>query len=396
MKAYRRILPREIEDAIDSYIRNKEDLLSDDATRSEDALRRYNAKSKDIRAPFSRDADRIIHTRAYARYIDKTQVFYLVENDHITHRVLHVQLVSKIARTIGRSLRLNEDLIEAIALGHDIGHIPYGHIGEECLSRICSMHHIGGFHHNVQSVRSLQEIEDRDLTLQVLDGILCHNGEAYDNVLIPDRRCDWNIFDQKMERANETGETPPPMSREGCVVRAADTIAYISRDLEDAIEVNLIAGFFELPDEVREVLGDDHPMIIDTLIKDLIQSTLSQGSDAVSYSDEVDSALQILKKFNYEHIYFNPRLAAQKPKIQNMYACVYEELLEDVKMQKRRSSIFRDFIEAKWINPKYVERSSEPELVRDYIAGMTDRYFEKVFKERVLPQKTDSRFFDAS
>jgi len=120
--------------------RGTEALFSIHATRSTQAVRRKNRKPDDIRTPFSRDADRIIHTRAYTRYIDKTQVFYLVENDHITHRVIHVQLVSKIARTIGRSLRLNEDLIEAIALGHDIGHIPYGHFGESCLSALCEEH----------------------------------------------------------------------------------------------------------------------------------------------------------------------------------------------------------------------------------------------------------------
>ena len=136
---------------------------------------------KNVRTTFFHDTDSVIHSRAYTRYIDKTQVFYLIENDHITHRVLHVQLVSKIARTIGRFLRLNEDLLEALSLGHDVGHAPYGHDGEEYLKNFCKKMRIGTFAHNAQSVRLFTEIENfgkgLNLTLQVLDGILCHNGE---------------------------------------------------------------------------------------------------------------------------------------------------------------------------------------------------------------------------
>lgn len=157
-----RTLETGLESAIRTVAGKHEALLSPLAATSADAMRRHNRAAEDIRTPYSRDADRIIHTRAYTRYIDKTQVFYLVENDHITHRVIHVQLVSKIARTIGRCLRLNEDLIEAIALGHDIGHIPYGHFGETCLSALCEQYCIGKFFHNVQSVQFLDRIEDQD------------------------------------------------------------------------------------------------------------------------------------------------------------------------------------------------------------------------------------------
>ena len=150
----------DLESTIRKYISKRDALLSPLAATSADAVRRHNRKADDILDTVYRDADRIIHTRAYTRYIDKTQVFYLVENDHITHRVIHVQIVSKIARTIGRCLRLNEDLIEAIALGHDIGHIPYGHFGETCLSALCEQYGIGKFFHNVQSVQFLDRIED--------------------------------------------------------------------------------------------------------------------------------------------------------------------------------------------------------------------------------------------
>ncbi|MDG6251546.1 HD domain-containing protein, partial [Methanocalculus sp.] len=147
------ITPDELLASTRAYLERREALFSKNATRSSDAIRRYDRKKEDIRSPYSRDADRILHSRAYARYIDKTQVFSLLENDHITHRVLHVQLVSKISRTVGRSLHLNEDLLEAIALGHDIGHIPFGHFGEKCLSSICEGEGLGSFKHNIQGVR---------------------------------------------------------------------------------------------------------------------------------------------------------------------------------------------------------------------------------------------------
>ncbi len=243
------------ESSIRSYIHKREALLAPLAAISADAVRRHNRKPDDIRTPYSRDADRIIHTRAYTRYIDKTQVFSLVENDHITHRVIHVQLVSKIARTIGRCLRLNEDLIEAIALGHDIGHIPYGHFGESCLSAVCEQHGIGRFFHNVQSVQFLDRIEDCDLTMQVLDGILCHNGEADDVKISPEPCTDWLEFDRKVQDNADGRRSMAPMTLEGCVVKFADTIAYIGRDLQDAREVGLIGNGVPLPQECRDILG---------------------------------------------------------------------------------------------------------------------------------------------
>ncbi len=218
---------------------SRENLLSEFATKSSDSTRRIE-EPDEVRSKFFRDSDRIIHSKAYTRYIDKTQVFYLFENDHITHRVLHVQMVSKIARQIGRALDLNEDLIEAIALGHDIGHAPYGHEGETYLSELCKKHGIGGFHHNVQSVQFLDQIENQNLTLQVLDGILSHDGESYNQVLTPNRNKSWDILDKEIEaKINENIELTP-MSLEGCVVRMADTISYVGRDIEDAIRMGLV------------------------------------------------------------------------------------------------------------------------------------------------------------
>jgi dGTPase len=225
----------------------EERFLSPLAAHSNDGIRRFPDERIDTghRQNYAADSDRILHSLAYTRYIDKTQVFYLVDNDHITHRVLHVQLVSKISRTIGRFLGLNEDLIEAIALGHDIGHCPFGHDGEAYLSELCEGRGIGRFQHNIQSVRFLDKIERKgrgwNLTLQVLDGILCHDGEIHTQALSPQRQKTFDTLDQEIANKAADPDLPvTPMTLEGCVVRMADTISYIGRDIEDAIRLNLI------------------------------------------------------------------------------------------------------------------------------------------------------------
>ncbi|KQC04607.1 MAG: phosphohydrolase [Methanoculleus sp. SDB] len=368
-----------------------ESLLSPFAQKSEAAVRRFNRKEPDVRSAYSRDADRILHSRAYTRYIDKTQVFYLVQNDHITHRVLHVQLVSKIARTIGRVLRLNEDLIEAIALGHDIGHAPYGHVGEDCLSRICRDQGIGGFFHNAQSVAFLDSIEDQDLTLQVLDGILCHNGESGDTALAPDLCGGFEAFDRRLERV-AAGEDLHPITLEGCVVRIADTIAYSGRDLEDAREVGLIRGDDEEGWHWTRVLGTDNGMIVDTLIWDLLLNSDSDGNPHIRFSEDVAGALADLRRFSTLNIYENPKLTAERGKIDRMYRTLFETCLEDVVRENTDSRIFKEFIGQAWVSPRYRKNADPAEMVRDYIAGMTDRYFEKRFEEITMPRKIEGAF----
>ncbi|MDG6256991.1 MAG: HD domain-containing protein [Methanomicrobiaceae archaeon] len=379
-------------DEITTYIREKEALLSPDAARNDDAVRRHNRTPDDIRTRFSRDADRIIHSRAYARYIDKTQVFYLVDNDHITHRVLHVQLVSKIARTIGRSLRLNEDLVEAIALGHDIGHIPYGHTGEACLSAICAHEGIGAFRHNVQSIRFLDDIEDCDLTLQVLDGILCHNGEGNDHRLVPDPCGDWAAFDARVAAVQDSGDDPAPMTLEGCVVRFADSIAYIGRDIQDAREVNLIGEEEPLPPAAAEVLGSTTREIVHALIMNVIANSDPSGESCIAYDDEHAAALDALKEFNYRRIYENSQLTTETEKIRRMYETVFTDCVENVRAERRSAPVYRDFIDTPWICPGYVESAAPEELARDFIAGMTDRYFETRFRDLMLPRRISERF----
>jgi len=381
-----------MESAIRMQTELRESLLSPLAARSGGAVRRFGRKPEDIRTPYSRDADRIVHTRAYTRYIDKTQVFYLVENDHITHRVIHVQLVSKIARTIGRCLRLNEDLIEAIALGHDIGHIPYGHFGETCLSEICEQHGIGKFFHNVQSVRFLDRIEDCDLTLQVLDGILCHNGEADDVRIEPEHCENFTEFDRKVTDHANGSRSRTPMTLEGCVVKFADTIAYIGRDLQDAREIGLIGNDTPVPDTCVEVLGRDNGQIINTLIYDLLENSDAEETGFVSYSPEVEKSLIDLRAFSRVYIYNNPALTTEREKIRRMYATLFSACLEDLECGKRTAKIFADFIDSVPISNNYLSSATPPELVRDFIAGMTDRYFARRYEECVMPRKIVGKF----
>ena len=365
-------------------------------------MRRKQKKEEDLllRPPFFRDADRIIHSKAYARYIDKTQVFFLVDNDHVTHRVLHVQLVSKIARTIGRALRLNEDLIEAISLGHDIGHVPYGHLGEKILSKLCEEHKIGVFLHNVQSVHFLYDIEDCDLTLQVLDGILCHDGEVHNQSIKPTGNADWDTFDSKMKDIKAQTGKYFPSTMEGCVVRVADTIAYLGRDIKDAVEVKLICeNLPNFPEKCRRFFEyepgipgkeDINWAIVDTLIKDIINNSF--GKDSLSFSDGASECIRVCKEYNYKYIYDSCSLLKEKRKIKKMYTILFDEFLKDLNEEKEESLIYSDMINLNWILSDYKEKATPAEKVRDYLAGMTDRYFEWVFKKITIPERVTRNF----
>jgi len=382
---------------IGETIQSRELLYSGNATRNSQFLRKMQKKEEEpfIRPPFYRDADRILHSKAYSRYIDKTQVFFLVDNDHITHRVLHVQLVSKIARTIGRALRLNEDLIEAISLGHDIGHVPYGHFGEKRLSELCETKGIGKFFHNIQSIQFLNVIENYDLTLQVLDGILCHNGESHNRSLVPSGTASWESFQSKIDDI-KAKKDPFPLTIEGCVVRIADTIAYLGRDLQDAIEVNLIPeDLNDFPINCIELFGiknwkEINWLVLDTLIKDVINN--SYGEDAISFSDEVSNCIKDFYTFNMKNIYNNPRLMKESEKIKHMYSLLFENFLGDLEKENKESLIYPDMINLDWISSEYKKNATQPEIVRDYIAGMTDRYFEYVYNKITIPERVKRRY----
>jgi dGTPase len=374
--------------------RQEEDGLSPYATRSPQAIRRRFEEriTQGHRQDFAVDADRILHSRAYTRYIDKTQVFYLVSHEHISHRVLHVQLLSKIARTIGRYLRLNEDLLEAIALGHDIGHPPFGHDGERILSELCQAQGIGPFLHSVQGVRFLDRLEKGgkglNLSLQVLDGILCHDGETHLEHLAPDRDKTFAGLEEEILLKLKAPETPlKPLTLEGCVVRLADTISYIGRDLEDAITLKLVARE-ELPPVVVERLGRTNGAIVYSLVTDLI--THSHNKNYVGFSPEVGQALKAFRDFNYRRIYNNPLIKAETPKIEGLFAAMFIRFLEDLKFKRPDSPISRDFLDQ--MSPDYVARSQPPEIVRDFLAAMTDAQFLRQGYELFFPQAMPARF----
>lgn len=376
----------DIRKQIDQRLLKQEQSLSPHACQSGQA-QRLVATAEDIRPPFFHDADKIIYSQAYTRYIDKTQVFYLVENDHITHRVLHVQLVAKIARTIGRFLSLNEDLLEAISLGHDVGHTPFGHNGESIISAFCQQHDCGIFEHNVQSFRLFHELEcggkGTNLTMQTLDGIICHNGE----VLNP--RYDFDphknaqqLLDSYHDSLKVKGvsEQMKPMTLEGCVMRISDIIAYVGRDIEDAITLKLISRD-DLPHEATEVIGNQNREIVNNLIVDLVNNSF--GQPYLRFSDDVFAALQLLQKWNYEHIYNNPRKTTQDKKIQNIFNAVLEACLNDLDTAENTTGIG---LYLQNMAEPYRENTSHARIVADYVSGMTDDFLMNTFKQITLPR----------
>jgi dGTPase len=354
---------------------------------SQQGIRRFPDphEDTDFRQSFSIDGDRILHSLAYTRYIDKTQVFYLVQNDHITHRVLHVQLVSKIARTIGRFIGLNEDLIEAISLGHDIGHTPFGHDGETFLSDICRANGVGSFLHNVQSVQFLDRVERKgkgwNLCLQTLDGILCHDGEIHNQRLEPRRAKTFETLGSEIAaKQNDPAFQLVPMTLEGCVVRMADTVSYIGRDIEDAIRLNMIRRS-DLPSKSVKVLGNTNGTIVYRLVTDIIQNSIQNAYSA--FSPEVSEALESLKAFNLERIYLNPGIKCHTAAIRNLFRLLFERYLADIENGNRNSVIFSGFL--KDMSGDYLQSHLPAEIVRDFIAGMTDRYFLAQCPENLRP-----------
>lgn len=366
--------------ALLSHANQEEDQrLSPVATRSSEVKRRQPLQRPSYRQGFALDADRILHSRAYARYIDKTQVFSLVANDHITHRVLHVQLVSRIARTIGRYLHLNEDLIEAIALGHDLGHPPFGHDGESYLREICLNHGLPPFQHNIQSVRFLDRLERKgrgwNISLQVLDGILCHDGEIHAALLTPEPLLGFAGLEAKIKRKEENRrENLIPSSYEGCVVRLADTIAYIGRDIEDAIILGLITRD-ELPPHSVSVLGNTNGTIVYRLVTDLIIKSFAVRTEAcpIGFSKEVAEALKELKEFNYQRIYFAKQTKQHAQLINACYGDLFDHYLK--RLKSNPADLPRGIDLMTDINVKDQGIYSAKERVRDFIAGMTDNYF---------------------
>ncbi len=355
----------------------RETLFSKYASYEKDAYRLKPYK-EDIRPTYFRDIDRIIHTKSYTRYMDKTQVYTGVFNNHITKRMVHVQLVSKIARTIGRALSLNEDLIEAIGLGHDLGHTPIGHIGEEILSEISIKNNEGPFMHNVQSVRLLMDIENVNLNVQVLDGILCHNGEWIIDKYQPISKTKDDFLNDYYScyKDKSYGKKLVPMTLEGCVVRVSDVIAYLGRDIEDAITLKKLDPS-TIPDEIASVIGRTNSEIINTIILDIIENSLNKPY--IKISDDVFKAMDDLKSFNYTHIYNKANSKERIDEYKVMFNTLFDYNLNNLKTNNFDANIYKVFLNI--MDDNYNKNTTNERKVIDYISGMTDDYFFNEYKE---------------
>lgn len=370
-----------LSDNISKQIENdrRSDNLSAFGFDEENALRRNNERDKAsaIRTAFIRDTDKIIHCPYFNRYADKTQVFSFYKNDDISHRILHVQLVSRIARTIGKALCLNLDLIEVIALGHDIGHTPFGHEGEEFLDELLFTHTGRHFSHNIQSVRVLDKIFPYNITLQTLNGIAAHDGEMELSEYHPKPLESFAEFDRQIEACfadKRNVRKLVPATLEGCVMRISDIIAYLGKDRQDAERAHIVSNAeFE-----GGAIGSYNAEIINNLIVNIVEN--SYKKPYIKMDDKHFAALKKAKSDNYELIYKNDSVkSAMRETVKPMMARVYERLLSDLENENSASPIFTHHIS--FVNKAHYKRDipyeeTEPnQLVTDYIASMTDDYF---------------------
>lgn len=352
------------------------------AFKDENATRRDNRvdKANLWRPVFVRDTEKIMHLPYYNRYADKTQVFSFKNNDDITRRAQHVQLVSRVARNIGSVLGLNLDLIEAIALGHDIGHTPFGHAGERFLSELYHNETGRYFNHNVHSTRVLDKIFARNFTTQTLDGVLCHNGEFEQQEYRPNYSKTFDEYDAEVEACYTEGAPAIkrliPSTLEGCVVRICDMIAYLGKDRQDAVLAGIIEPDYQFK---TELIGTENAKIINNLTVDIIEH--SYGKDYIMLSDKAFKDLSTAKKENYEVIYKNDVMNQQYEEIiKPMFEELYYKLLDDVNINDNDSIIFKHHINPigdalKQYHGVDYSKEEKNQIVVDYIASMTDDYF---------------------
>lgn len=360
------------------YTAATESLYSEYAARDGQAVRLYESTYSDpLRTQFAMDADRIINCKFFNRGSDKTQVFSFYKNDDITRRASHVHLVSRIARKIGKALRLNLELIEAIAIGHDIGHTPFGHAGERFLNELYYSHAGKYFNHNVHSVRVLNYITHNNLTVQTLDGIICHCGEKVDERYEPAPLPTADGFRQMFEDCYTLPNAVKhlrPATLEGCVVRLSDMIAYIGKDRQDAMYSLGMNPKFE-----HAELGVTNSQIIEKVTNDVVANSLDKPY--LSISADVYAALESYKAENYEKIYRLP--AVNEPYdniVKPMMEKMYEKLLRDVREKTADSIIFRHYLSDGYVRKHYYGdgdelRDAPEDVVTDFIASMTDDYF---------------------
>ena len=319
----------------------EEEYLSPYATLSRRSRGREREEAQcDIRPVFQRDRDRILHCKSFRRLKQKTQVFLLPKGDHYRTRLTHTLEVSQNARTIAKALRLNEDLVEAIALGHDLGHTPFGHAGEKALNRV---YH---FSHNVQSLRVVERVEKQgrglNLTWEVRDGILNHKTAGN------------------------------PHTLEGKVLRLSDKIAYINHDMDDAIRGGILTEE-DIPAEIRGVLGNSCKERLNTMVHDVIIN--SMGQPEIRMSERVEKAMQELRRFMFDNVYLNPKAKGEEDKAVHMIEQLFEYYVKHLEL----------------LPQQYLDAMSDPDnsreqIVCDYIAGMTDSYAVKKFEEFFVPE----------
>ena len=363
------------------------------------ALRRNPARDMSPRLhrpPFVRDIDKILNVAPYNRYAGKTQVFSFRSNDDLSRRGLHVQLVARIARDIGYALGLNCDLIEAIGLGHDLGHTPFGHAGERFLNDVYRDRTGKWFFHNVHSVRVMDRLYGRNLTLQTLDGALCHNGEYEQRVFELSGLSSFDELDQAVENCCELGGAAighlRPMTLEGCVVRISDIIAYVGRDRQDAIEAGLLDE-----DAFDDGLGGKYnSWILTHASVDIIEN--SYGKDRIEMSEAMFKEIRRAKAENYNKIYRSSGIEGEREEVLGRaFALMYDYFLRDVLNEDRTSFIFRHHIARiertlAHYGKTYRWREDPHQTVVDYIASMTDGYFaelaSKLFPDLKFPRRT--------
>lgn len=376
-----------------AFLLADEEKLSPFAKKSSQSLGRRSPMKRDpFRLEFARDETRILHSPPFRRLKHKTQVFLSPHNDHICTRMEHVLHVSSIASVIGRCCNLNIDLINAIAKGHDLGHPPFGHAGERVLDRILRDRSVeSGFQHEVHGVRVVDQLTNYgaglNLTYEVRDGIITHCGERFERVVAPDRVRDLRQIDTITDRCFYPG------TLEGCLVRLVDRIAYLGRDLEDAIKAELIRKS-DIPPDIVKHLGAENGKIIGCFVNDTIASSV--GNDAIEMGEEVFHYMCMLKEFNYQHIYLHPNVERKSTKAASIIEILYGELEKLLEKTDRGANntyvgtlvreaplleIFFHFIK----NTNYSRETPAWRIITDYIAGMTDLFAERTFMQLFIP-----------
>lgn len=362
------------------------------------------SSNNEIRTEFQRDTHRIVYSQPFRRLKHKTQVFYLPDNDHVCTRMEHSINVAAAARTVARALALNEDLAEAIGLGHDLGHAPFGHHGEEILSEIGKKHGIvHNFHHEVNSLRQIDRLAQMDrepepglaLTWETRDGIVSHNGEEFsqERIVPYSGEKDLDEIYVKMDAKN-------PSTLEGCIVRVCDKIAYAGRDLEDGLQTGFIKEE-KIPHEVTSILGRNNGEIVGTLIRDIIESS-PKDDNYIELSQDKFQALKTLMKFNHKNIYLTPRVQKYKTQASTALTHLFEQLRSVLEQSERFensvvsnelitpmtnghkcvNATLRDFVK----DLGYDDSESNARIVIDFLSGCTDNYILRITEEVFVPK----------